>query len=1078
MQLLHASKFSRLRTLLRGSAFSALVITPLTAQISPPEGTLGDKAVFTELGGGEQLTRATVAGATGPVLTQDFDNTTLVAGSHELDAGQIKLSSGRHLVLYDTRFDATAGANRAEVQTALNLAGTRLVAGRSQGYIRRTAGADEAVLSGGAIVSVATSGDVLTLESWRTDTNANAAVLPTRIGGGTAVQLMRLDDDWDFLNLELGANQVGAIGTAEATVAYDTNASPGTTGTAFSVAGGDVTLNESGLYLVFANTSLQKATNATRTNYLQWLALDGSPVAGSTTTTYVRGSEDGNEGMTSLGMVLSATAGQVLNVKVVMDVAGSSTGVIQGGETALTMVKLPATAEYISLIDTSNQEVNDAALDPVVFNTQVGASSASFSHTEGGSAVTVNEDADYLFFGSIFTQSDATNDNQDRTVPLQGWQIDGVGGRIDRGRGAQYNRDNGGARAAGSWGAAIIPLTAAQTVQLTTARIAHTDVGLQTSVAGLQALSCKSLIPSVDPIVVTNSQLSLVVNTTGTIDGSLLSAVDADDGPEAIFYTLSSEPTLGILKNGVTVLGNGDTFTQQDLNDDAITFEAGAGTGSGGFDFVVFDDSGSLVISEGSFVVGVGVPTLLADDAASTDEDTVISEVAPGVLDNDAGTSLAVTSFEALSQQGAVVNVGSDGAYTYDPTAALALQALDDGDSVVDTFNYTVTDYSFATTSAKVDVTVNGVNDAPLVVDDSASGTDVSGPSLNVLANDSDIDANDTITVVSLDGNPVGLGGLTILSGEEATISIDPEGNFVYDPSTSADIGALPNGSSMIDTIAYEVFDGTVTIAGTISITSTGSIGASNDIGIVAANGTSSIDVLFNDDLLGAAGTPTAGAVTDFNASDVGNTDTTWINNGTGVGGLDITMENPGVQSVLNTGLSGAPVGVTAAYDLSGTSSGSVIAATDVIPNIYGVNISATSVTVEMVFRPDDLVGPEPLWGSGGNGTGSSLVLLDDQLIFTAGQGSIVAQAVGTLSNADFVHVLASLDLGTDTASLYIDGVLAGSGTAINITTGAAADITDWSGTDSEGVGRSNGTTGGDINIAPFLGAFGNGGYS
>ena len=1043
------------------------------AQILPPEGTLAEKAVFIEAGGGEQLTRATTAGGTGPVLTQDFDTAVSVAASHELDTNQIKLSSGRHLVLYDTRFDATGGANRAEIQTALNLAGTQLVAGRSQGYIRRAGGADEAVLSGGAIITVANSGDVLALDSWRTDNNGNAAVLPTRVANGTAVQLMRLDDSWDFLSLELAGNQAGVINTTFVDVAYDTNASLSTMGSSFSVAGGDVTLNEDGLYLVFANTSIQKATNVTRTNYQQRLTLDGSPVAGSTTTTYVRGNEDSNEGMASLGMVLSATAGQVLNVEVVMEAAGNPTGIIQGGETALTMVKLPAAAKYISLMDTTNQEVNDAALDPVVYNTQVDASSSVFSHTVGGSSVTVNEDSDYLFFGSLFTQSDAMNDNQDRTVPLHGWQIDGAGGRIDRGRGAQYNRDNGGARTSGSWGAAIISLTAAQTVELTTERIAHTDLGLQTTIAGLQALSCKSLIPSPDPLVVKNSPLALVVNTTGTIDSSLLSTADQDDAPADLTYTLTGAPTLGDLKLNGSSISIFGMFTQAQVNNGELTFEAGAATGTGGFTFEVADDSGSGNTDSGTFVVEIGIATVVVDDSGTTDEDTIFTDAAPGVLTNDTGTGLSVTSFDAISPQGAAVTIASNGALTYDPTASLALQALDDGDSVVDTFTYTVTDFSLATTVANVEITVDGLNDDPVVVDDSANGSDLAGPSFNVLANDSDVDANDTLTVVSLNGNPVGIGGLSILSGEEATISINQDGSFSYDPSTSADIASLANGSTLVDTITYEVSDGTVTVSGIITITSGGSIGASNDVGLIAANATGNIDILSNDDVFGAAGTPTAGAVTDFNASDVGNTSTTWINNGAAAAGVDLTMEGAGTQSVLNTSLTGAPVGVTAAYDLSGTGSGEQINSTDTTPNIYGSNISAANATIEMVFRPDDLVGPEPLWGTGGNGIGSSLVLLDDQLIFTAGQTSVVLQAVGTLPNTDYVHVLVSIDLAADTAELYINNLLVDTGTAINITTGAPANLTDWSGTDAEGVGRSAGTTGGDVNVAPFLGAHG-----
>ena len=1070
---------SSVSTLRRGLPAFAAAVFSATLGSSPaavtPGGTLGDKALIFEAVGGEQLTRATAAGATGPVLVHDFDSALAVDGSYELnpsgaDATQAALSSGRHLILYNTRFHATAGSNRAEIQTNLTLAGMALAAGRSQGYIRRNGGADEAVLSGGAILNVAADDDILTMESRRTDTNTNASVLPTRIANLTQVQLLKLDDTWDYLSLELSANQTGVDTAAFIDVAYDNNASPGTLGTAFSVAGGDITLNEAGLYLVFANTSIEKATNNTRTQYQQRLTLDGTMVAGSTTTTYVRGNEDTNEGTVAIGTVISATAGQVLNVEVNKEVGVN--GVIQGGETALTMIKLPATAEWISLLDTTNQEVNDnPGPDPVTFATQVDASSSKFSHTGGESAVTVNQDSDYLFFGTVFTLSDGTNDNQDRIMPLHGWQIDGAGGPIDRGRGCQYNRDNGG-RTSGSWGAAILPLTNAQTVQLTTERLGNADQGADSTIA-IQGLSIQSLIPSNDPLLVKNNQLSLLVNTTGTITTALLESVDADDAPADLTYTVTSAPTGGTLKNNGAVVAMSGTFTQADVDGGLVTFEAGGSAAIGGFDFSVADDSGSGNIVADTFVVGIGAATVLTDDDAPTDEDTILPVPAPGVLANDSGTGLSVTGFDATSPQGATININPDGSATYDPTGAPALQALDDGDSVVDSFTYTVTDFSFTETTANINVTVSGVNDDPVVVDDASSGSNQSVQNLNVLGNDSDVDASDILKVVSINGTAVGIAGASALSPDGATISVSASGVFSYDPSTSATVLGLAGGATQVDSFPYEVSDGTATIQGTITITSLGATGANNDVAAVNANVTVNFAPLANDSVFGAAGTPTAGALVDFNAADVGNTDTTWINNGTTATGVDMTMESPGSGSVLNTNLVGAPVGITAAYDLSGTGSGAALEDADNANSIYGANIASTSMTLEMVFRPDELDGDEPLWGTGGNGTGSSLVLLGDQLIFTAGQNAIVVQVIGTLPTADYVHVIVTLDLATDTAELYINNVLADSATAIDISTGAAADITDWSGTDNEGLGRSNGTTGGDINVAPFLGAQG-----
>ena len=1021
------------------------------------------------------------------MLVHGFDTGIIVDATYEfnptgVDATQIALSSGRHLVMYDARFDATAGGNRSEIQTILTLDEGPLVAGRSQGYIRRTGGADETVLSGGAIITVRADNDILTIESRRSDTNTNAAVLPARIVNGTAVQLLKLDDAWDYLSLELAANQAGVNNATFVDVVYDTNASPSTLGTAFSVAGGDITLNESGLYLVFANTSIEKATNNTRTNYQQRLTLDGSAVAGSTTTTYVRGNEDTDEGMATLGMVLSAAAGQVLNVEVNKEVG--TNGVIQGGETALSMIKLPATAAYISLLDTTNQEVNDAALDPLTFATQIDASSLKFGHSAGGSEVTVNEDADYLFFGTVFTSSDATNDNQDRTVPLHGWQIDNTGGRIERGRGAQYNRDNG-ARTSGSWGAAIIPLLDEQTVQLTSERLGNGDTGMEGTTIALQGLSIKSLVPSNDPVIVNNSQLSLLVSSSGTISTAHLLAVDADDTPTGLTYTVTSTPTLGTLKNDGATLAVLGTFTQAEIDAGAITFEAGATAGTGGFAFSVEDDSGSGTEANGTFVVGIGIATMLSDDMTDTDEDTMLSFAAPGVLENDLGSSLSVTAFDAISTQGATVSVAVDGAMTHDPTSALALQALDDGESTIDTFTYTVSDFSSATAVANVILTIHGANDVPLVVDDATTGTDSSISSLNVLANDSDVDTSDTLTVVSINGNPVGVAGLTILSDEEATVTILPDGSLIYDPSTSGDIGALNNGAILVDTITYEVSDGTSTVAGTITITSVGSIGASNDLGILflAGSPTTTFGILGNDDLLGAAGTATPGAAVEFLATNPSNTATEWFNSGTT---MDTTPSRPvvgGAASVLNPSPTNAPVGVTAVYQFSGSGSGLTLV--DVGDPNFGDTLDVNDATIELVFRPADQAGNVPLWETGGNGTGSSIVLLGNRLVATiSGNGPTadIAQVVASLpadavAGGAFVHVAMAIDtdpaVGAGTLKLYVNGALLGTDTLTDLSTNDDLVLNDWSGTDDGGVGLDQGSLGGDTNTAPLLGANG-----
>src|SRR5438067_2463205 len=90
------------------------------------------------------------------------------------------------------------------------------------------------------------------------------------------------------------------------------------------------------------------------------------------------------------------------------------------------------------------------------------------------------------------------------------------------------------------------------------------------------------------------------------------------------------------------------------------------------------------------------------------------------------------------------------------------------GQTLTDSFTYTMADTAGATSSATLTVTIHGANDAPVAVNDTASATEAGGvangtagvnPSGNVLTNDTDVDSaangeTKTVTKVnSLAGN-------------------------------------------------------------------------------------------------------------------------------------------------------------------------------------------------------------------------------------------------------------------------------------------------------------------------------------
>jgi len=698
--------------------------TSLSAAVTPG-GTFADKAIITEAGGGEQLTRATSGTGLGPVLVHDFDNPVVVDPTYEiLTPTNIALSSGRHLVMYATRFDAHAGANRAEIISNITLAGAQIAAGTSQGFIRRTGGADETVISGGAIINVAADDDVLTVESRRSDNNSNVATLPTREPNYTSAQLLKLDDSWPYLNLERTSNQAGAVGTGGANVIYQADNSAGTHGSAFSFTTGsaDITLNEGGLYLVFANTQLEKAAgNNTRTNYQQSLTLDGVAVDGATTTTYLRGNANGENaqtGVASVGRIISAAPGQILRVRLTME-GGGTASTIQGTGTAITAVKLPIAAKYIEVSDSSNQNVLNAAATPISFNTQVSASNATFSHS-GGSTVTANSAGDYLFFGSLFTQSDATNDNHDRVIPITRWRQNGST-ILDRGQGGAYNRDNGGNRTSGSWNSTLITLAANDTVEMTSENVG-TASGAFPNTPTIQGLEIASLVVNNDPAIATNAPLSVTPSSAGNIiTDSFLDTFDNDTAPAGLTYTVDTAPTGGTLRLSGAPLGMGGTFTQDDIDNNLVTFDADPAPVVGGFDFTVSDGGAS---ESSSFVVNVEWPTstvTVVDDGDVTEggvSDFIFtSDVAP------VGADLTVT----IAYSGSASN-GTDftGATTIDildgqTSAALNVTTLADGlFEGVESITATITDVSGLTITGAIGspssatfLVSDGANSAP-----------------------------------------------------------------------------------------------------------------------------------------------------------------------------------------------------------------------------------------------------------------------------------------------------------------------------------------------------------------------------
>ena len=187
------------------------------------------------------------------------------------------------------------------------------------------------------------------------------------------------------------------------------------------------------------------------------------------------------------------------------------------------------------------------------------------------------------------------------------------------------------------------------------------------------------------------------------------------------------------------------------------------------------------------------------------------------------GSGTAGTVGSALTGTYGQLTLNANGSYTYVANQSAA-DDLDAGDIVYDYFNYTVSDGD-ATDIAVITITVVGVNDTPVAVDDTDSVNEdatvtKTGSQDDALYDDTDADDSDSLTVTAIapsggststvsEGSTYASGGTTV-TGTYGTLTIGADGSYTYTADqTAAD--ALDVGDSVTDTFVYTLSDGTAT---------------------------------------------------------------------------------------------------------------------------------------------------------------------------------------------------------------------------------------------------------------------------
>lgn len=231
-----------------------------------------------------------------------------------------------------------------------------------------------------------------------------------------------------------------------------------------------------------------------------------------------------------------------------------------------------------------------------------------------------------------------------------------------------------------------------------------TDQFLYTATDDYGQTSTTTVTITVTPVA-GDDAWTTTVNTPLTVPAPGVLANDAGTGLAAGSASSPSHGTVVLSPTGALVYTPAPNFS----GTDTFTYVASAGP-----------------LSDGATVTITVTPKAADDDLGTVSPNITSTGTGPGVLVNDAGTSLTVTAVGTPAH--GTATIAPDGGYAYTPPV---------GWGGTDTFTYTATDGSGQTTTATVVVRVTTPVQLAHAFDDTATGVPDQPTTLNELFNDS-----------------------------------------------------------------------------------------------------------------------------------------------------------------------------------------------------------------------------------------------------------------------------------------------------------------------------------------------------
>ncbi|MEM9733691.1 MAG: DUF4347 domain-containing protein, partial [Pseudomonadota bacterium] len=268
-----------------------------------------------------------------------------------------------------------------------------------------------------------------------------------------------------------------------------------------------------------------------------------------------------------------------------------------------------------------------------------------------------------------------------------------------------------------------------------------TGSNLQSRTGTLGAETGYMLIQQNHGTATISDALDTVIEFDAPVDGLSFNLLDLDisgsiasqDQVEVLAFDAGGAPVaVTIADNTAFIQNNGTKFsgTQQTVGNSEDDANLYVSVADGASRVVIRTTSGPDVTNANPASQFIGLGDLAWDNANPN----------PLTVTDVDGATPAIGGTTNITGVYGTLAVSADGSYTYtvDP-ANVTVQALDDGDSLQETFDYTAADSTNQTSISTLTITIDGVNDAPKVQDPNNPGVEAPDSTVPDLANnDSD----------------------------------------------------------------------------------------------------------------------------------------------------------------------------------------------------------------------------------------------------------------------------------------------------------------------------------------------------